>query len=637
MLIHHEPLLAAMVAALQFGLLPVASNHEPRAGARVASSFAAEAGGSRRIPLSLNPLSETNSLRREVEADTLSPARYAELRERLYPLFQEAAFEELYSVSGELLVRSRRDHLVWMARAVAAHRTGHPETAARAYDRAFDLGTPRQPWIARQAAEVQASLGQRPEAVAWLERALAAGLEDRVELQGAEAFAALRDDPEFRRIAGLPPEDTRGRDDRWRYDLDFLVAEARRLHAGPERPARSRAFRDAAGRLRERIPELSEREIIIELQRLVASLGDGHSVVYGIRWGEDPGSRRALPVVFYLFDDGLHVVDAAPGHRELVGSRVLRLGEKTPEDVLDALAPYVNRDNEMTLAWLGVRFFMCFPDYLRAAGATSADGSVRLTVRLPAGGEAGADGTVRTVTLSPARYEFPRKLRPPPRLKASRVPLWLQRVDANYWMRHMPDRGALYFQFNQVRDKEEESIAEFAGRLQEELTETGARSLVVDVRHNNGGNNGLLRPLIRTMIHWEVSDPDHRIYVLTGRNTFSAAQNFVNRLERWTDAVFVGEPSASRPNFTGESTNVVLPYSRLWVSISSRYWQDSDPGDERRWIWPQMPVRYTAEDYFAGRDPVLEAALRASAPRSAGAGAGESSRHDSGPGRVPTK
>ncbi|MCK5712823.1 MAG: hypothetical protein KAI25_08915, partial [Hyphomicrobiaceae bacterium] len=87
-----------------------------------------------------------------------------------------------------------------------------------------------------------------------------------------------------------------------------------------------------------------------------------------------------------------------------------------------------------------------------------------------------------------------------------------------------------------------------------------------------------------------------------------------NRLERWTDAEFAGEPSSSSPNFVGEETNLLLPFSRVRGSISTLYWQDSDPGDERAWIGMDFPVELSAKDYFAGRDPVLQAVLPAEKP-----------------------
>ena len=113
----------------------------------------------------------------------------------------------------------------------------------------------------------------------------------------------------------------------------------------------------------------------------------------------------------------------------------------------------------------------------------------------------------------------------------------------------------------------------------------------------------------RTMIEFEMRSPDHRIFVLVGRNTFSAAQNFINRVERWTGATFVGEPSSSSPNFVGEENEIVLPYSRVRGSISNLYWQDSDPWDDRPWIAPDLPVVLTAQEYFQGVDPALDRVL----------------------------
>src|SRR5512145_1811585 len=84
---------------------------------------------------------------------------------------------------------------------------------------------------------------------------------------GIASMAACQQERASDRVAG------------WRGDLDYLVAEARRVHASPARPAHSRAFTQAAANLSQRIPDLSDRRIVVELQRLLAMLGDGHSIV----------------------------------------------------------------------------------------------------------------------------------------------------------------------------------------------------------------------------------------------------------------------------------------------------------------------------------------------------------------------
>jgi hypothetical protein len=49
-----------------------------------------------------------------------------------------------------------------------------------------------------------------------------------------------------------------------------------------------------------------------------------------------------------------------------------------------------------------------------------------------------------------------------------------------------------------------------------------------------------------------------------------------------------------------------LPYSGLEMTISTRYHQTDDQ-DQRTWIAPKIPVDLSSADYFANRDPVLDA------------------------------
>jgi hypothetical protein len=76
---------------------------------------------------------------------------------------------------------------------------------------------------------------------------------------------------------------------------------------------------------------------------------------------------------------------------------------------------------------------------------------------------------------------------------------------------------------------------------------------------------------------------------------------------RITNAVFVGEPTGSSPNFTGENAEVVLPFSGVVANISNENHWSSFWGDQRPWVAPTIPVSMTAADYLSNRDPVLDA------------------------------
>jgi hypothetical protein len=200
-----------------------------------------------------------------------------------------------------------------------------------------------------------------------------------------------------------------------------------------------------------------------------------------------------------------------------------------------------------------------------------------------------------------------------PKLPASKVPgvppapLYLRNIAQNFWIAPLGD-SALYVQFNQVTDAPDETLAAFAVRLAAAVRDRPPRTLIIDVRHNNGGNLNLLTPLVTTLRNYESSRRDARIYVLMGRNTFSAAQFFLGRMDRETNARFAGEPSSSRPNFVGEETPVQLPWSGGVGSISDRY-HESIPGDTREWIAPVIRYNPSARDYFANKDSLLDLVL----------------------------
>ena len=74
---------------------------------------------------------------------------------------------------------------------------------------------------------------------------------------------------------------------------------------------------------------------------------------------------------------------------------------------------------------------------------------------------------------------------------------------------------------------------------------------------------------------------------------------------------FVGEPTGSKPNHYGNERKFVLPNSGLRGTISSGFNQPVTSRDERRTIAPDISVPTRASDYFAGRDPALDAAVKA--------------------------
>jgi hypothetical protein len=388
------------------------------------------------------------------------------------------------------------------------------------------------------------------------------------------------------------------RTDGWRSDLDVLVREVQRQHYVYRRAALPQAFVAGLGRLKARVAEFSDERMPAEANRLMVLLGDGHTYVLPAAAGKVPG--RWLPLHLYWFPDGMYVIDASDDYAELVGQRVERLGALTATRALADVASFVPKDNTMGVRWMGP-FALRFFGVLDALGAGATD-HVGIWTR---------DGN--QTRARDVRFDAVRDLRGIPKLVPSKragappPPLYLRDVDRAYWWTTL-EPHVVYLQFNQVRDAPQEALSRSVQRLEQSLVDQGTTALIVDVRHNNGGDATLLDPLVDAIIRFERRRRLNRVVVITGRNTFSAAQIFIARLDASTQARFAGEPSASRPNFVGEENPIVLPWSGAIASISDRL-HEQIPGDRRRWIGVDWPVVLTAADYFANRDPVLEKVL----------------------------
>ena len=527
----------------------------------------------------------------------MTPQQILSSRTEADRLYRIEAFAEAATIYRKLIDSNPDDSDLRLRLANCCTRLGQTEQAIVLAQEALQLGCKFPAFVCYEVAKSYAKLDNKEACFDWLEKSLEARWENRPGLIEEELFQPYRNDQRFIKLAGLLPDGVE-RNRGWQLDLKYLVEEAQRLHVGFERQAFSDSFLAMAADLDRRIPTLQAELIVVEFQRLLAQLGDGHSFVEPA--ATERVSFSTLPIDCYWFSDGLFIIDGPEDCADWIGGRMLKVGTKAVEEVLQAMAAYIPADNPMAYKRNGPSYLK-IPAFLYAVGATDNFHVVRLTIQT-------RNGTVQEVTLTAGSFPFSPTLRPS-RLSDAPVPLYLQYTGRNFWFRNLDRMDALYIQYNQVRDMAEETIEVFAARLRDTIRTTQTRNLIVDVRHNSGGNNFLNWPLLRSLVHFETDAADNRLFVLTGRRTFSACQNFINWLERMTQAIFVGEPSSSRPNFIGETTNVMLPYSGVQASISSRVHFDSFWGDERQWIAPHIPIALSSDAYFANQDPVLEAVL----------------------------
>jgi hypothetical protein len=163
-------------------------------------------------------------------------------------------------------------------------------------------------------------------------------------------------------------------------------------------------------------------------------------------------------------------------------------------------------------------------------------------------------------------------------------------------------------QYNAVADQKQESLAQFCRRMMASIDASQAENLAIDMRHNGGGNGLLNRALLRELVRSDRINRKGHLFVILGRNTFSAAMSAATDLERQTECLFVGEPSCSGRNFRGQANPITLPCSGLRLSCASLYYQGALLSSDRSpWIAPDIVAELSSADEADNRDPALMA------------------------------
>jgi len=387
------------------------------------------------------------------------------------------------------------------------------------------------------------------------------------------------------------------RADAWRSDLAALLPAMDRIHPDLDHGT-SRAELDAAvAALSARAGSATDDELLVGLLGIVALVSregcDSHTGAFV--WGNGTYPTTSLPLRLWLFDDEVVIVDALAPHESLVGGRIDAVEGHPIADVLAALDPIIPRDNAQTVRLLTPRYLL-MPEVLRGLGLAD-DGPVSLSVSL-------ADGASRIDDVTPipmASYNawaglYGLSLPADPSVR------WLSRLDDALWWETLSDGRTVYLQANRMQPLDAATLA----GLRAALTAPGIDRAIVDLRNDVGGEVLVVDQLAGVLADPVVVAPG-RLFVLIGRNTYSAASLLVARLERETDATLVGEAMGGCPTLYGDPESVTLPGTGIVVDVASRLEVGVDPDDPRLTIEPDARAILTVEEWRERRDPAIDA------------------------------
>jgi hypothetical protein len=384
----------------------------------------------------------------------------------------------------------------------------------------------------------------------------------------------------------------------WTTDLHVVRWALHHVHPNAFHSISSLAFDRQLDNLRQDLPKLSRNATIVRLAQVITTLRECHTG-FGVSTAP-PVSFHALPVKVYYYSDGPFIQAAAPPFGDVAGGRVVRIGNESPAQAIPALLS-ISMASDKWSSWGGLPYTFR-GEVLQALGISPTARVVRIDVVVKG----------KTVSRELPVVSHPINLGwgigPPPGAGwvdarvSTALPLYLEHADEEFLL--AAREQYVYARINQIADGRHEKLSTFWDRVIAAY-DAKPRPLIVDLRENGGGDNTLLAPVIASITKRPGLQRKHELYVVVGRATQSAAENFVTRMQAVAPVIVVGEPSGETPNQYGDPVAVRLPYSGIMLHVSTHYYHEQSAPPNL--TIPSLPAALSSRDYQNGIDPALRA------------------------------
>lgn len=393
----------------------------------------------------------------------------------------------------------------------------------------------------------------------------------------------------------------------YQQDFEFLVEQLEARHPDPFSTTPKAAFVARLNALIAKVDEQDPFTNMMDLRRIVASLGDSHT---SVGFYDAIFERGAFPLAFAWFGEELRVIGAENDYREFLGARLDAINGHDIETVRSQLATLVPPQDigfarkrvPWMMRYIGLHHYFGTAEGPSAALTLTKASGEEVTTTVLASVLGGEDGEL--VYLSDEIDH----------------PTWINfnedRLDIMYRDILYPD-GVYLVQYNSAWGRELQKryrdpataddypvFSEFSDRIIHTLKENDIKAMIFDVRANSGGSSPQGTRLAEQIAALPDEYQPQSVYVAVGEQTFSAAIINAMNFNQMLGAQFIGTTSGGKVNHFGEVRMFILPNSGIELPHSTRYFEYVD--DEGGSIVPDIYSPERIDDMLAGRDAIVE-------------------------------
>ena len=379
-------------------------------------------------------------------------------------------------------------------------------------------------------------------------------------------------------------------------DLELLYQTIRDRHPGPFTNTPEQEFLARIAQIEARIDTEDSMSFGLDLQSLAALIGDSHTTT---NLNSILSSGHMFPVSVKWMDGDwvLYQVDAS--HQGALGQQVTSVNGFSMDQVQEKMAPLISADNEIKLRRQLSQVFG-HQEIMVYCGLIKPEEDLTLTLE---------NGT--SITLSPLSMQdqsgWP-KINGLSQQRQGSAPTDYQK--GTYYFSLPLDSRTYYIQYNQCKEDPELPMETFTAQVMADLEQGSYSVLLLDLRNNGGGSDGVIIPLLMELAPL-VRSGELELWGLVGEATFSSAS--INALEiREMGGGLAGEPTSGSVDHFGSTGSFTLPNTGVRVSMSTKFIDtgtllECAAGLGVEPIQPDVIVYQTLEDYLAGQDTLVDA------------------------------
>lgn len=326
---------------------------------------------------------------------------------------------------------------------------------------------------------------------------------------------------------------------------------------------------------------LDEQDAYFSMRKIAAGLGDEHTMLLP----PAKTSQPELPFFVMVYDGHWMIVQAQQEYEKLVGKELTAINGTDISDIEEMLLPYISCETEQ---WAEEQCSLEIRSVqnLQYIGVMEDASEAVIRARDLSTGE---ETELKAETLAEG-YDYQ---------NSAFYPMAQTLAQSGYYYGTLLEDGSAFIQYNVCAENPQMPMKIFAKELERQLLSSVPGKVIVDLRHNSGGDSEVIRPLLETLK--KLQEKGSRLYCLTGPQTFSSG--VMNALDiQQVGALLVGEPTGGVLGF-GELLQEELPDGSILCCSTkdfSSVYGISGP------VLPDVEVIQTAEDFLAGKDTVVE-------------------------------